>query len=405
MGRPSKGERAWARYRNGCWRLVTVQRDPVTGRVGRPVEIRLPGVTTREQAERIAGDAERKLKAGVLDRPVTWAEATEGFILYRRTQGDRESGLATYKTRLRAVGRVLGDPAPEAVAAPDASRYVELRAAMPGARHGTTVSGRTMAAEMAAETEKQRWMQARGWRPDVPWEGVARPDTEHGRSILLPHEIGPWLRAAQQLTEQPPGGARASDWARWYAAAWLQILGLRRGELRQILGRDVDLVGFRLRDGREVLVVYVRDRAGARTKTRESVRCLPVTIPDAVQALRAAFSAAAPDQPCFPGRKGKPLNRTTHWFIRRVQATCTAAGLTPVTGHELRHSFATAMRRSGVAYDDLAPWLGHRDARVTRESYVHSDPMELLGPALQMGDYLEGLVSGRPGMYAVPGGR
>ncbi|MFF3625020.1 tyrosine-type recombinase/integrase [Streptomyces sp. NPDC002467] len=45
-----------------------------------------------------------------------------------------------------------------------------------------------------------------------------------------------------------------------------------------------------------------------------------------------------------------------------------------VTPHGLGHFFASARLSKGVRVTDLAEWLGHRDPRITHETYAHVMP-------------------------------
>ncbi|GGR36300.1 tyrosine-type recombinase/integrase [Streptomyces roseolus] len=52
-----------------------------------------------------------------------------------------------------------------------------------------------------------------------------------------------------------------------------------------------------------------------------------------------------------------------------------AAGITrKITPHWLRHFFASAGLSEGVPVSDMAEWLGHRDPRITFETYAHVMP-------------------------------
>ncbi|MFK4688201.1 tyrosine-type recombinase/integrase [Streptomyces pristinaespiralis] len=52
-----------------------------------------------------------------------------------------------------------------------------------------------------------------------------------------------------------------------------------------------------------------------------------------------------------------------------------AAGITRrITPHWLRHFFASAGLSKGVPVTDMAEWLGHRDPRVTHQTYAHVMP-------------------------------
>lgn len=54
----------------------------------------------------------------------------------------------------------------------------------------------------------------------------------------------------------------------------------------------------------------------------------------------------------------------------------TAAGITTrsITPHWLRHFFASAGLSKGVPVTDMAEWLGHRDPKITHQTYAHVMP-------------------------------
>jgi site-specific recombinase XerD len=70
---------------------------------------------------------------------------------------------------------------------------------------------------------------------------------------------------------------------------------------------------------------------------------------------------------------GNPLDRTK--VTRRFQQACTDAGVTVITFHELRHTFATRMAAQGVPIRKLQEWLGHADIATT-QIYTHYAPDE-----------------------------
>ncbi|MGA5570865.1 tyrosine-type recombinase/integrase [Streptomyces pseudogriseolus] len=45
-----------------------------------------------------------------------------------------------------------------------------------------------------------------------------------------------------------------------------------------------------------------------------------------------------------------------------------------ITTHWLRHFFASAGLSKGVPVTDMAEWLGHRDPRITHQTYAHVMP-------------------------------
>jgi len=88
--------------------------------------------------------------------------------------------------------------------------------------------------------------------------------------------------------------------------------------------------------------------------------------------------AGAPNDPLFPGPKGRPLSRDA---IRRLvdrhvaaaAASCPSLTGKTVSPHTLRHSCAMTLRRNGVDAATIALWLGHEDVRTTYGVYLHAD--------------------------------
>jgi integrase len=70
---------------------------------------------------------------------------------------------------------------------------------------------------------------------------------------------------------------------------------------------------------------------------------------------------------------GNPLDRTK--TTRRFKEACVDAGVSVITFHELRHTFATRMAAQGVPLRKLQEWLGHADIKTT-QIYMHYAPDE-----------------------------
>ena len=74
---------------------------------------------------------------------------------------------------------------------------------------------------------------------------------------------------------------------------------------------------------------------------------------------------------------GEPLNCPKHWFTDAVRL----AGIQDFRWHDLRHTFATRLRRGGVALEDIADLLGHKTLAMTKR-YAHIS-MERLHAAIK----------------------
>jgi integrase len=107
-----------------------------------------------------------------------------------------------------------------------------------------------------------------------------------------------------------------------------------------------------------------------RTKNGESV-----TIPLNAAALRALAIFRARGE--GSGRvvrniAGETLNVTAHWFVDAVKV----AGIKNFRWHDLRHTFATRLRKKGVSLFNIAELLGHKGLAMTKR-YAHVDAEDL----------------------------
>jgi integrase/recombinase XerD len=85
-----------------------------------------------------------------------------------------------------------------------------------------------------------------------------------------------------------------------------------------------------------------------------------------------------PDEPLFPTRQGRALNRYTVGVIVAKHATTAAASCPSlhakrVTPHTLRHTNAMLLRAKGIDIATIALWLGHESTQTTH-IYEHADP-------------------------------
>jgi len=107
-------------------------------------------------------------------------------------------------------------------------------------------------------------------------------------------------------------------------------------------------------------------------------RTTPLT-PATAAALRKwiAEHNGRPDDPLFPGPRGRPLTRDA---IRRLidrhavaaTNTCPSLATKNVTPHVLRHTTAMQLLAAGVDTAVIALWLGHESIRTT-DIYQHAD--------------------------------
>ncbi|MBC5825772.1 MAG: tyrosine-type recombinase/integrase [Candidatus Eremiobacteraeota bacterium] len=202
--------------------------------------------------------------------------------------------------------------------------------------------------------------------------------------------VPPTAEAVATLLESVKG-------TRLEGPVWLAALtGLRRGEILGLAWSSVDLEAGVLTVRRTLQQsadgqLYFKEPKSASSRRRMELS------PMSVDLLRRQKAAQNEDRlKLGPGYKGelvfaqadgspwKPDNFSSAFpqFLERN-------GLPHIRFHDLRHSFATALARSGVHPRVAQQLLGHSDPRLTMKVYSHSAPdlersaMTCVGDALQ----------------------
>lgn len=352
-------------------------------RAGPPRALRFP---TRAEAERQCQIALAELDAGTLDAPADWPGMIEAYLSAR--PGLRRESRQTYRHRLEAVARTFVGRDPLTLAPSDAAAHWRER-------EQAGASPTTIRAEIDQVAILQRWCVSRGWCRVATWAEVERPDPRRREAHLRPEEIGAFLRAAERLAAEPPGERLAEDWKLWPAAAWLLMHGLRSSEIKHLRVRDLDLVHG---------LVHVRDREGARTKSAQSDRAVPVLSEAALEALQVAVEGRGLDEALIPmGRAGREgAAGRSKWLARRCALTCAEAGIRAVSPHALRHTVATLAITAGADVSSVQALLGHDDARVTARIYSHAVAgAQAMGAARVVGAYLDRAMAAKPRLRVV----
>jgi integrase len=159
--------------------------------------------------------------------------------------------------------------------------------------------------------------------------------------------------------------AAAPEYWRPTFAVWLAT-GLRRSEIFGLTWDDVDLLEGTVRVRRQLVggrLVDPKTEAARRTitlgeHTAETLRQHYRTCPESELDL------------VFPTPHGAPVTHSN--FRTRVWIpTAEAAGLSWLTPHGLRHSYASRLVDQGANPKDLQYALGHTSSRVSLEIYTH----------------------------------
>ena len=190
---------------------------------------------------------------------------------------------------------------------------------------------------------------------------VSRPKP----SVWTPEQLGVFVRQVER--------------DRFYAL-WLLVAttGLRRGELAGLTRDDIDLAHGRVSPStpRVVVAGHAQD---SETKTRAGVRSLALD-PETLSALKG-FIEVWEEERRLLGQDGRllfvwPDGRALHpdTITALFHKHCKAAGLPRIRLHDVRHSYATAALKAGIAPKVISERLGHSTAAFTLQTYTHVIP-------------------------------
>jgi integrase len=196
-----------------------------------------------------------------------------------------------------------------------------------------------------------------------PSDGVPLPRRrrrEHAMSIPTPPQVGALLTTADDRF-----------------AAFIALCafgGLRLGEAAALQVGDVDFLRRRVVVSRQVQ----RGPGGTaelRAPKHGSERT--VVVPDRLLALIAGhverhLAAGGPDRWLFPTPTGTPPHQNT--VGHQWRKATSAAGLTGLRLHDLRHFFASGLIASGCDVVTVQRALGHASATTTLNTYGHLWP-------------------------------
>jgi integrase len=325
--------------------------------------------TARDEARRVLGDVARGedpagakqtarnaiTVADLADRYL--ADAKAGLVLTRFGSGKRASTLAIDEGRIaRHIKPVLGSLAVAAVTAADIRN---LRDAVAAGKTACDVkTGRRGLARVrggkGTATRVLRLLGgiftyaiAHGMRADNPVRGVPQfRDGQRERRFTRSEyrALGKALRQADK-SAWPPAVA---------AARFLALSGWRTGEALSLKWSEADLVA--------------RTAVLPGTKTGRSMRPLSNVACDVLRKLPRVGELVFP-----PSRGGGPMPKLAKHWVRIIKL----AGLSDVSPHILRHSFAGIA--ADLGYSDLivAALLGHKARSVTARYARTADPVLL----------------------------
>ncbi len=296
------------------------------------------------------------------------AEAEAGRI--RRKGGDtyKPSALRGYRIALRLyLLPELGHLRVSDVTVQDVQRVVDRLLAPTSER--PSLSASTARNAVMPLRRIWPWLVRQGYAAMSPLEGLDLPAVRGRRDrIAEPAE------AARLIAALPE-----EDRALWATAVYA---GLRLGELRALDWSDVDLDAgtIRVRRGWDPIEGPIAPKSEAGTRTVP----LGETLRPFLRAhrLRTGRSWGL----VFGRTPSEPF--ATSSVTERAKRTWEAAGLEPVTLHELRHTFASYMIAAGVDFKKLSAWMGHSSIVITLDRYGHLLPGDEADGAAALDAYL-----------------
>jgi len=173
--------------------------------------------------------------------------------------------------------------------------------------------------------------------------------------VAAPTEIAPLLDALQ-----------ADDRAIYATALYA---GLRLGELQALQWDDIDLKTNLIHVTRS----WDRQAGFVAPKSRSGTRRVPITATLRRELLNHRLQQGRGGRGfAFPNKRGhKPFNAGT---LKLHTDAWTDNGLTPISLHECRHSYAAYMIAAGINPKALSTYMGHSSITITLDRYGHLLP-------------------------------
>lgn len=172
----------------------------------------------------------------------------------------------------------------------------------------------------------------------------------------------------------------ASTWHRIVTYNFILIMcntGMRPAEAKNLRWRDI--MPAKDRDGREIVVVWVRG------KGKERKLVAPKSVNDYLDRIRAITKAAGPDDRVFTTITGKPAltlySNTVEALLKKANLHIGASGM-PRTTYCFRHTYATFRLGEGVDVYFLAEQMG-TSVKMIEDHYGHVNTVKHADRVLQ----------------------
>ena len=155
--------------------------------------------------------------------------------------------------------------------------------------------------------------------------------------------------------------------------------GIRRGQVCGLKWEAVDLDAgeITVHNNRVVVGGQARDKAGGKTRNADQTISIDRATVDALRRWRKVQDEErtffGDDYPrgdyVFTYQDGRPLHPDS--IRQRFDRLAIAAGLSRITFHDLRHSYATGALRAGVSPKVISERIGHANVGFFLETYAH----------------------------------
>jgi len=271
-----------------------------------------------------------------IDAEISWEGFLGEFAVYQRAGGLSEKTISNRAECYLALAKHTGKT-------PQQITKGDLLAMMtrPHARTGEQLSPNTKQAERSYLQALFQWMQEEGHRPDDP-------------SAKLPKVKIPRRHPRPLRIQQIEGMLDSGIYARTRDIITIAALsGLRIGEIVKIRGEDVDLEGQTIATTRK-------------GNFEHRVPLHPVLVELAERYPREGwwFPSPFPNEK-FPNGGGHILMASAS---DRVGKAIRAAGVTDrkITGHSLRHFYASQLMSNGANIRVIQEMLGHASLATTQ---------------------------------------
>ena len=166
-----------------------------------------------------------------------------------------------------------------------------------------------------------------------------------------------------------------------FAALFLLELttGIRRGQICGLKWTDVDLDAgeITVHDNRVVVKGHARDKEGGKTTNADQTISIDRATLAALRSWHVVQSHEReffgddyhPGDYVFTFEDGRPPHPDT--IRQRFDRLAAAAGLSRITFHDLRHSYATGALKAGINPKVISERIGHANVGFFLQTYAH----------------------------------